>query len=340
MISRQPSARPAVLAPAAVFAAALTAAVTATVVAVDRVPALRARAAALIEAERPADDDHYLAGDIGGLVDHHVLFFGLDPEALAHLRAADVLFLGNSRLMFALRPAVLRPAFEALGLSYYALGFGFREGDRFPLAIIRRFDLRPRLVVVNVDGFFGGGLSAWAEVVNRDTQFAARKLRWEAEVAHSVRRKVHVVAPNWLGLFGRPGLGQARELNTYRSRLDGTWQLSPWPSATGTFLPPRSPGAELSRGEVAAARAFKAEMDARGIRVVLTRVPAPEPAPGGAPERFARLLDVPLVEVAPPAMTSGDNSHLDEPSAHDWSRMLMPALAPYLRAPARVPAAP
>ena len=203
-----PPARPhpPVLWPAAVFAATLAALLVATVAAVDGVPRLREAAAGLLAAEQPGDRDHYLAGDIGGQVDHHVLFFGLDPDAHARLRTADVLFVGNSRLMFALRPVVLRPAFGALGQSYYALGFGFREADRFPLAIIRRFDLRPRVVVVNADGFFGGGLSAWAEVVNRDTAFAARKLRWEAETAHDVRRAVHIVAPNWLALFGRPGL--------------------------------------------------------------------------------------------------------------------------------------
>jgi hypothetical protein len=326
--------------PATVLVATFTAALVATVVAVDRIPALGLRAASLLAAERPGDDDHYLAGDIGGLVDHHVLYFGLDAEALTRLRAADVLFLGNSRLMFALRPAVLRPAFDRLGLSYYALGFGFREADRFPLAIIRKFDLRPRVVVVNVDGFFGGGLSAWGETVVRDTPFAARKYRWEAEAAHTVRRAVHVVAPNWLALYGRPGLGQARELNTYRSRRDGTWQLSPWPSAATAFQPQRGPAPALSRGEIAGARAFKAEMDARGARIVLTRVPTPQPADGAAPDQFARLLGTPYVAAEPPAMTSADSSHLDEPSAHDWARTFIAALAPHLRgvrggAPAR-----
>lgn len=322
--------RPSVLWPAAVCVVTLTALLVATVVAVDAVPTLGAAAGNLLAAEEPAGDDYYLANDIGGGVDHHVLFFGLDAEALEHLRAADVLFLGNSRLMFALRPDVLRPAFAALGATYYALGFGFREADRFPLAIIRRFDLRPRLVVVNADGFFGGGLSQWAETVNRDTAFAARKLRLEAEAAHRVRQAMYAVAPNWLSLFGRPGLAQARPLNIYRSRFDGTWEVSPWPSTDVTFAPPPSGSAVPGRSELAAARAFKAEMDHRGTRLVLTRVPTPEPA-GASPTRVADLLGVPLVLVAPPGLTAADGSHLDPPSAHDWSRAFVAALAPHLR---------
>lgn len=310
----------------------------ATVVAIDTLPALGAAAADRLAAEETLDDDHYLAADIGGTVDHHVLFFGLDDEAAEHLQAADVLFLGNSRLMFALRPAVVGPEFAARGLSYYALGFGFREADRFPLAIIRKFDLRPRFVVVNADGFFGGGLSAWAEAVNRDTPFAARKLRLEAEAAHRVRQAMQSVAPNWLSTFGRPGLGQARELDIYRSRVNGTWQMSPWPFTTAVFTPPSPDGSALGRGERAAALAFKAEMDARGITLILTRVPTPQPHGGAGPARFAALLQVPLVVAEPRAMTSADGSHLDSASAYDWSRAFMAALAPHLGAAAGVPA--
>ena len=167
--------------PAAVFVVALVAAVVATDLARTTVPALQGRVQIIAQAERPPDGDHYLANDVAGHVDHHVIYFGIDDEVMANLRAAEVLFLGNSRLMFALRPGVLRPFFDADAVPYYVMGFGFREADRFPLAIIRALDLRPRLVVVNADGFFGGGLSPWADVVIRDTPFAARKLQFEAE---------------------------------------------------------------------------------------------------------------------------------------------------------------
>jgi hypothetical protein len=49
------------------------------------------------------------------------------------------------------------------------------------------------------------------------------------------------------------------------------------------------------------------------------------------PARFAALLDVPLVAADVPALTSHDDSHLSEGSAHDWSRAFLSALAPHLR---------
>lgn len=322
--------RPRPLAPAAAFLAALAAAGLVTSLAVDRLPALAALRPLEEAGEVPPDDDHYLANDTGGHVDHHVIYFGLDDEVTTRLRAADVLFLGNSRLMFALRPEVLRPFFAARGLRPYVMGFGFREADRFPLAVIRRLDLRPRLVVVNADGFFGGGLSPWADVVMRDTAFAARKLQWEAEAAHEARRRLHVLFPHWPRFLGLPGIGQARTFTAYRSRLDGTWDIWPWPAADQPFRPAPLTGAGPGRGEARDAEAFKAEMTARGARLILTRVPAPTPMPGAAPAAVAARLGVPLVAPDIPGPTSHDGGHLDAPSAFDWSRAFLDALAPHL----------
>ena len=317
--------------PLAVFVVSLLAAVAATIVARNVVPALRGLTQLVAETERPSDGEHYLANSVGGHVDHHVLYFGIDAEVLRRMQEADVLFLGNSRLMFAMRPKILRPFFAAEAVPYYVMGFGFREADSFPLAIIRKFDLRPRLVVVNADGFFGGGLSEWARVVMRDSPFAARKWQWESEATHHVRQVVHQVVPNWMRLFGQPGLGLRRGFIAYRARFDGTWELSPWPESTETFQASPLDGPLPGRSEIAAARDFKAELDGRGSRLVLTRVPTPVPMAGAGPARFAELLGVPLVTVDVPVLTSQDHSHLSEASAHDWTRSFVAALAPYVR---------
>jgi hypothetical protein len=327
----------AALQPVALFAATLVAAVALTLAARAWVPALQGLTQQVAASERPPDDDHYLANDSGGQVDHHVLWFGTEPEVVQRLKAADVLFVGNSRLMFGLRPDLLRPFFADRGIRYYVMGFGFREADRFPLEMIRRFDLRPRLVVANADGFFGGGLSPWAEIVNRDTPFAARKLQHEAEAAHEVRRVVHQLVPNWFRLFGLPGLGLRRGFIAYRSRSDGTWAISPWPEGTAGFADGPVDGPTLNRREIAAAREFKAELDRRGTALVLTRVPSPEPMPGAGPARFAELLGVPLVLAEVPGLTSHDHSHLSEGSAHDWTRGLLVTLEPLLDDAVRAP---
>ena len=129
------------------------------------------------------------------------------------------------------RPGVLDRHFESRGLRYYALGFGFREADRFPLAIIEKFDLHPRYVVVNADGFFTDSLSEVAEQAIDESSFVARRRRWEATAAHTARRTLHRLIPNWIDLFGRPGFLWRREVIGYRSRANGTWEVYPWEPA-------------------------------------------------------------------------------------------------------------
>ena len=270
----------------------------------------------ITRAERPSAD-HYLAHDHGGHVDHHALYFGTDTAALAHLQRADVLFLGNSRLMFAARPRVLDPFFAQRGLRYYVLGFGFREADRFPLAIIEKFDLRPRVVIVNADGFFENRLSDFARAVMKDTPFGAWKFGLEAEAGHEVRRAVHQLVPNYVDLFGRPGFPSRRELVIYRSRTNGSWQLSPWEPGTAP-VPGRDLSFPLTSRQATAARRFKTAMEARGAMLLLTAVPTPRPT-GGGPARFAELLGTPLLTAHPPGLLSEDGDHLDESSAVAWS---------------------
>lgn len=309
------------------FVGVFVAVVAATTVTWATVPALRDRVKSIAIADRP--DDAYVAHDRGGHVDHHVLYFGTDTVALEHLRRAQVVFVGNSRLMFALQAEVLEPYFSERGVPYYVLGFGFNEGDRFPLEIIERFDLRPALVVANVDGFFATGYSEWAEQVVADDRFETYKRRWESEAAHETRRVVHQVVPNWIDLFGRPGFDSGNEFIAYRSRSRGTWTVSPWPQGTTLVTPPPLDQPPLGRDETVAAQTFAARLAARGSRLVLTAVPAPS-RNGGAPAAFAATLGVPLV--APPSRgyTTYDDSHLSEASALEWAREFTGALTAFL----------
>lgn len=291
-------------------------------------PGLSHRAPSITLAAPSPADDLYLAADRGGHVDHHVHYFGLDEAAIAALRKAEVLFLGNSRLMFALRPDTLDPFFAQRKLDYYVMGFGFREGDRFPLEILRRFDIRPRLVVVNADGFFGKELSAWATNVIDDTHFDAVKYQHENEATHAVRRFVHQMVPNWLDFFERPGVDEGQEFITYRSRSNGTWQPSPWP-AQGRTVPVYTPDAKAAPWTLDAARAFKQELQERGSDLVLTFVPTPTPDTREAAD-VADELDVPLAVPLVEGLTSYDDSHLTEDSATIWTERFLQVLSPYL----------
>ncbi len=293
------------------------------------VPGLSGRIRHISQADRPPGDEYYLAHDRGGHLDHHILYHGTDPVAMRHLREADVLFVGTSRMMFALRSRVISPWASANGLKYYALGFGHRDGDEWVLDVIRRHDLRPKLVVANVDGFFGQARSAWANRVRRDSMFGAGKLQLEGEIGHEVRRAIHRVIPNWIDLYGRPGFPFGNEFIAYRSRENGVWRVTPWPEPTM-----EAPALDYSVAAVGdrigePARAFKRELDQRGAALVLTHVPTPDGGVGN-PVAVAAMLGVPVVGMDVDGLTSHDGSHLSEESAVFWSQRLIRDLQRYL----------
>ena len=145
-----------------------------------------------------------------------------------------------------------------------------------------------------------------------------------------LRRYVHRVIPNWIDLYGRPGFPFGNEFIAYRSRANGVWAISPWPEPQMA-----APSADYVAGPVGPrigdpARAFKAELDARGSQMVLTYVPTPEDA-GGNPVSLGQMLGVPVVGMDVDGLTSHDGSHLSEESAVFWSRRLTQDLEPHLK---------
>src|ERR1700730_12863032 len=110
------------------------------------------------KASPPPSADWYLAY-FNGDVEHFAIYNDLDGAAEA-LKHADVLFLGDSRMQYAFRDrAVLHQFFSSRHLSYFILAFGYGEGRDFPEAIIRKFDLHPKWVILNDDPFFGNPTS-------------------------------------------------------------------------------------------------------------------------------------------------------------------------------------
>jgi hypothetical protein len=278
----------------------------------------------IVTSARPTEDALYLAHDRGGHIDHHVLYHGIDGTARARMREAEVLFLGNSRLMFALQPDALDRLFARVGVPYYVLGFGHEEQDRFPLDIIRRENLRPHLVVVNADGFFADARSEWAERVTDESGFDAWKVQLEGEAAHRVRRILHRVVPHYVDL--RRGF---REVVLYRSREDGTWLVANRFGDGVGFAWPPGDADRPGPGTLQAADAFKRELDARNTRLVLCIVPGPNVSLHRA-RLLAEHLQVPLLVPAVADLRTIDGSHLAAASALAVLTSLFEQLRPHL----------
>jgi hypothetical protein len=300
------------------FAAALVSSAVLSIV-VWVVSPLAARPFDIRTHDVPYGQPHYLAHNRSGHIDHHVLYHGLNRRADDHLRAADVLLLGNSRMMLALPRQALEGFFERRGLRFYSLGFGHDEPLGFAEAVLDARDLRPRAVIVNVDGFFGNTISAWGRRVLDESRFDAWKWWFESTLAHNARRRLHGLLPHWPDLYQ-----EQREWIMYRSVWNGTWFLGTRFGASGELriaVDSRPPSAE----HVRTARSFVAGMQAGGTTVLFCLVPSPETSLRTA-QLLADAAGVPLVAPTLDGLETMDGSHLTTVSAHRFARAFVEEL--------------
>ena len=278
-------------------------------------------------------NDYYLAlrGFGGYHLDHPVLYFGKQDTA-QHMKSADVLFVGSSRINFALQHTA-KERLGHLGLTHYMLGFGYGEADKFPLTIIRKHDLRPKYVVVNAEvEFFVDRCSTAATEVMRLTLFEYRKIIFEEQRSHDFQGHLHSVLPHWSALAFRPC-----QLELSRCKSDGAWavpQNYPWAPT-----PIEDPGdlwhgvphpGKLSDVQKVAANRFKEEMDKRGVKIIVTHVPYPSGHRRWA-ELFAKHLNAPLVAPVLDGLETCDDNHLNPRSARRWADAFYTELESVLR---------
>lgn len=270
----------------------------------------------------PGESDIYLAYAAVEEIDHYVLYNGFG-SALEHARQADVIILGNSRVLFAFDPEVVREVSRQTGIKFYSLGFGYGDMVTFPLEIIKKHDLRPPVVVVNADEFFGVAVSKVAQNVLDDGYWGGFKHVMETNIAWSVGRRLHRVIPRFNNL---------PELIIYRSSIDGSWLIP------DGITPDRYPVSVPDSLELQAitvnkhlleqfkatenyrlAAIFKKEMDKRGTKIVFTITPH-DRADYTEAVKLSVLLDIPLVLSVPEGLETWDKSHLTKESAERYTR--------------------
>jgi hypothetical protein len=277
------------------------AALTALSVLVRESPPFLGRRTWVADAPIPAGGEYYLAaykGEFDQLIFHNQFCSVRDG-----LERADVLFLGNSRLMFALSDGGVMRSLRGRGVRGYALGFGHGERNRFAEDLIVKYDLRPRLVVANADRFFTDDYSDTAREAVGKGRFDAMKAYFEFRAGFWARRGLRQLVPHLVDLLRDRSHGVV-----FRSRADGTWLLCSTPERGRPFVDGESPARPGGR-EVEIAARFKAMVEGRGGRLVLAHVPNPE-TPRSVSRAIAESIGVPLISPGVEGLESHDGSHL------------------------------
>lgn len=264
-------------------------------------------------------DDRFLAychaSDYGDY-EHGAFWFGLEPRAMRAARNADVLFLGDSHLQFALSTSAVADYFAAAKLRYYLLGFGYGENAGFTQRLLDRLQPRARIYVINVDGFFDRSETVAAKAATGD---------WASFLAFTGKR--------WWQDLHHPLCGALPQLCgqkyvIYRSRATGAYQaLGEGEFESRPVAADDTVDRRVVASSIAVGREFLAAAAVDRRCVLLTIVPNAATKTATAAliaKGLGRELIAPQVE----GLQTFDGVHLDGPSAKRWSTAFLRAAAP------------
>lgn len=257
--------------------------------------------------------DTFFATTTGHDLSHIVLYHDIG-ESIANARSADILIVGNSRAQLGWHEEVLQVEAERLGLKIFNLAVGHGDAARFALELIRKHDLRPRILICSGGPFmFNDRLSEWAREVVEMSPWEARKIAWERQAAWKLGTFVHAYLPR-LDYFDQPLTSWWVH---YRSENTGWWRnlLEPDYRYPVGFIDERADYAYT----LPLASQLKQEMDRRGTLLVLTMVPYGNTQSGHLPF-LASTLGVPSILPDFTGMETADGSHLHRESATRISR--------------------
>jgi hypothetical protein len=254
-----------------------------------------------------------------GDYDHGAFWFGLEPEASRAVAEADVLFVGNSRLQFAMSVPEARKWFSALSLRYYLLGFSHSENAMYMGPLLSKIGPRAKVYVINVDRFFDDRLSPPTERLLKDRSIEGRyreKRGWQV-----LHRPICGAVPALCG----------NRLAVYRERADGYWRRNGQePVDRREVSDGRPSNVERWSQYAALGEKFIAQLGVDRRCVVLTLVPTVDGKREEA-TAIARSLGLELVSPQVDGLRTFDGSHLDADSAARWSAAFLQAAGPRIR---------
>jgi hypothetical protein len=268
----------------------------------------------------------YCSAAVFGDYEHGAYLLELEPEAVASLRQADVLILGNSRTQFGFSTQPVRDYFAERNTKHYVFGFGYVERSAFPLSVLSKVGTRAKLLLVNADPFFSQNLSVpAAEVTSRSFR---NLVMWRVKRAF---QSIHAPLCRRFPQICRPW---AQQPSIFRSASTGEWSL-------GTFAPSEITGDNPVTGAkrltltpaqfdqaVLAANEFIDRLKVRRDCVVLTAIPASINNAEDVARRLSETLNLPILLPTVDGLATIDGSHVDAPSAYRWSSAFMLALDP------------
>jgi hypothetical protein len=269
-----------------------------------------------------ASSDAYLGycnAEAYGDYDHGAFWFDLEPEAERFAVNADVLFLGSSRMEFALSTETTNHWFSSTAVPHYLLGFSHVENLTFVEPLLARLKPRAKVYVINVDQFFDDVETGPGSVILHDIDVGRRyseKKLWQP-LHRALCTTLRAICGNEFAFF------RSREHGHWKRR--GSNQNAPVPVADGP-----SSDQDHWNHYAALAEQFISKLPVDRACVLLTIVPYPGTRSVEA-KAIADSVGLELLNPQLEGLRTFDGTHLDLPSAERWSKGFFDIAGPRIR---------
>jgi hypothetical protein len=267
----------------------------------------------------------YCRSELYADYEHGALFYGLEPSAIYNIRRAEVLFVGNSKLQAGFSSRAVRDYFNSINVPFFIMGFGYADESSFSEAILKRWGVSPKVLVINADPFF----SEWLSPAARDALEGRPAFLWRL-LLKSLFQRVHRA----VCLVASPVCPES-EPSIYRSPRDGQWnwigpyieeKSVPIDRSTQTTLPPHILAAAEKIGEK-----FLEQFGLDRQCVVLTATPNSPLDSTGIAKGLAASLKTSSIFPSVDNLSTLDGVHLNLASAERWSGQFVRAMGPILK---------
>jgi hypothetical protein len=258
--------------------------------------------------------DKYLSNCDSGYGDyeHGAFWFDLEPAAEMSAATADVLFLGDSRMLLAFSSAATTKWFSSASASFYLLGFYAFENSIFERPLLHRLKPRAEVYIIPVGDFFQPFEAPVAKNIMHDEPVRARNLynfKRNLQFVHeAICMKLPAICGNRLAVF--------------RSRQTGMWYLetSRFKGRERQVSYDQQVDEREINDAVAIGRTFLSELPVKPECVILTVVPTVGTKLSIANAIASGLGKKLVVPQRLDELQTLDGLHLNQASAERWSQ--------------------
>ena len=274
------------------------------------------------------DADHFLAycdSPKYASYEHGAFLYGVEASAVINIRHADVLFLGNSKMQAAFSTKMATDYFNSMNVRYFLMGFGYAEESKYTFAILKRWNIAPKVLVINADPFF----SEWLSPPAREALEGRAEYLWRLILKAAFQRVHRTIC------FVASGVCPESVPAIFRSSKDGAWN---W---IGLYKADKAVPVDRSAQLITTETQFREAKDIgekflNHLRmdrrcVVLTGAPNSQLDSPAIAATVAASLNTESILPPSDGLATLDGAHLNPASAERWSGQFLEALTPLLR---------